>query len=121
LEKAVNILVEINISQEASKYGIPQSDILKFVENLANMRHVRLCGLMCMAPFVENPEENRVFFSKMRKIIVDIQNKCIYDTKLEGLSLSMGMSNDFAVAIEEGATMIRIGTALFENHLQGGI
>ena len=110
--KIVNILAEINISGEPSKYGIPPDDILEFIENLANMQFVRLTGLMCMAPFVENPEENRVFFSKMRKISVDIQNKCIYHTKL--ISLSMGMSNDFSVAIEEGATMVRIGTALFE-------
>ncbi|MCL1883452.1 MAG: YggS family pyridoxal phosphate-dependent enzyme [Defluviitaleaceae bacterium] len=110
LDKVINILAEINISGEASKFGIPPSDILKFVENLANMRFVRLSGLMCVPPFVENPEENREFFAKMKKIMVDIQKKCIYHTEL--IELSMGMSGDLAVAISEGATMVRIGTAL---------
>ncbi|MDR0273293.1 MAG: YggS family pyridoxal phosphate-dependent enzyme [Clostridiales bacterium] len=109
--KIVKILAEVNISGESSKFGIPPSEILKFAENLANMRAVSLCGLMCMAPFVENPEENRVFFTKMRKLNVDIQTECLYDTRM--VELSMGMSNDFSIAIEEGATIIRIGTALF--------
>ena len=107
-----NILAEINISGEPSKYGIPPCEILKFVKSLANMRFVKLCGLMCMAPFVENPEKNRVFFNEMRKILVDINMRSIYYLALE--ELSMGMSNDFSVAIEEGAAMIRIGTALFK-------
>ncbi|MCL1842632.1 MAG: YggS family pyridoxal phosphate-dependent enzyme [Defluviitaleaceae bacterium] len=111
LNREINILAEINISGEASKFGIPPDQILKFAENLVNMRHLRLKGLMCVAPFVENPEENRVFFREMRKLIVDIQKKCLYDTKI--VDLSMGMSGDFTVAIEEGATMIRIGTSLF--------
>jgi pyridoxal phosphate enzyme (YggS family) len=116
LEKVVNILVEINISTESSKFGIPPCDILKFAENLANMRFVRLCGLMCVPPFVENGEENRVFFTKMQKILVDIQNNYHYDTK--PVELSMGMSGDFATAIEEGATMVRIGTALFGERMK---
>jgi hypothetical protein len=109
--KKINILAEINISGEASKFGIPPRDVLKFVENLGNMRFVQLKGLMTVAPFVENAEKNRVLFSEMRKIMVDINTSCIYHTKLQ--DLSMGMSGDFSVAIEEGATMIRIGTALF--------
>lgn len=111
LGKEIQILAEINISGEPSKYGIPPCDILKFAENLVNMRYIRLSGLMCVAPFVENPEENRVFFSKMRKKLIDIQNKCLYHTK--SVELSMGMTGDFATAIEEGATIVRIGTALF--------
>jgi pyridoxal phosphate enzyme (YggS family) len=109
--KTMNILAEINISGECSKFGIPPDEILKFAKNLANMRSVRLSGLMCVPPFVENPEKNRGFFSEMRKLIVDIQKISIYDTKI--IELSMGMSGDFAVAIEEGATMVRIGTSLF--------
>jgi hypothetical protein len=109
--KPIKILAEINISGEVSKFGIPPNEILKFAENLVNMRFVRLSGLMCVAPFVENPENNRVFFNKMRKISVDINRITYYSgTKME---LSMGMTGDFSVAIEEGATMIRIGTALF--------
>jgi pyridoxal phosphate enzyme (YggS family) len=109
--KVMKIMVEINISGEASKFGISPQEILKFAENLANMRSVRLCGLMCVAPFVENPEKNRVFFSNMKKLSVDIQN--VYHYYEIPIELSMGMSGDFAVAIEEGATMVRLGTSLF--------
>ncbi|MCL2224877.1 MAG: YggS family pyridoxal phosphate-dependent enzyme [Defluviitaleaceae bacterium] len=109
--KVLNILAEINISGESSKFGIPPDEILKFVENLVNMRFVRLSGLMTVAPFVENSEDNRGIFRKMRKILVDINTKCLYDSHIR--DLSMGMSLDFATAIEEGATMVRIGTALF--------
>jgi pyridoxal phosphate enzyme (YggS family) len=114
--RIIHILAEINISGEASKYGIPPAEILKFVENLVNMRFVRLCGLMTVAPFVENSEENRGIFSNLRKIMVDINTKGLYHVKLE--SLSMGMTLDFATAIEEGATMVRIGTALFGERKQ---
>jgi len=112
LGRQIKILAEINIAGESSKFGIPPSEILEFVKNLVNMRGVRLSGLMCLPPFVENPDENRVFFEKMQKISVDILSKCIYDT--DKLDLSMGTSGDFSVAIEHGATMVRIGTAIFE-------
>ncbi|MCL1863679.1 MAG: YggS family pyridoxal phosphate-dependent enzyme [Defluviitaleaceae bacterium] len=111
LKKTINILLEINIANEASKHGIQPDEILEMTKNLANMRHVRLLGLMCVPPFVENAEENRVFFRKMRKLIVDINGSGLYSTNV--VELSMGMSGDFAVAIEEGATMVRLGTALF--------
>jgi pyridoxal phosphate enzyme (YggS family) len=111
LNKEINILAEINIAGELSKFGIPPGDILEFAKNLVNMRFVRLRGLMCVPPFVENGEENRVFFTKMRNLLLDIQNVSSYDD--ETLELSMGMSGDFTTAIEEGATMVRIGTALF--------
>ena len=121
--KKINILAEVNIAQESSKFGIPPDDVFKFVENLAGMRFVQLQGLMCVAPFVENSEKNRVFFEKMRKKIIDINERYIYHTSME--SLSMGMTGDFSVAIEEGATMVRVGTALFGARLyqsleQGG-
>lgn len=111
LKKVLNVLVEINISDESSKYGIPPHKILEMVKNLAIMRFVRLKGLMCVPPFVENAEENRVFFTKMRNLMLDINKSCLYDTEV--VELSMGMSGDYAVAIEEGATMVRLGTALF--------
>jgi len=109
--KIIQILAEVNISGESSKYGISPHEILKFVENLVNMRFVRLRGLMTVAPFVENPERNRGFFNDLRELVVDINTKSVYHSQLH--DLSMGMSVDFATAIEEGATMVRIGTALF--------
>jgi len=109
--RVIKILAEVNIGLEASKFGVPPSEILEFVKNLVKMRHVRFSGLMCVAPYVENPEENRRFFEKMSNLLFDIkENMHYYSFNLE---LSMGMTGDFSVAIEEGATMIRIGTALF--------
>ncbi|MCL2048000.1 MAG: YggS family pyridoxal phosphate-dependent enzyme [Defluviitaleaceae bacterium] len=116
--KVVNILAEINIAGESSKHGIEPSEALEFAESLVNMRFVRLSGLMCIPPFVENAEDNRVFFRNLREIVGGI-DKIFLDTKSischneKPLELSMGMSADFSVAIEEGATMIRLGTALF--------
>lgn len=109
--KIINILVEINIASEKSKFGIPPDEIFKFIEDLANMQFIRLSGIMCVAPFVEIADENRIYYARMSKIIVDINSKCVYHTKV--VDLSMGMTADFATAIEEGATMVRIGTALF--------
>ncbi|MCL1878162.1 MAG: YggS family pyridoxal phosphate-dependent enzyme [Defluviitaleaceae bacterium] len=117
--KVQNILVEINISNESSKFGISPDEILAFAKNLEKSRFLRLSGLMCVAPFVENAEENRVFFTKMQNLSVDIQEVYQYDTNSTKLSfdLSMGMTGDYGVATECGATMLRIGTALFgERH-----
>ena len=109
--KVVNILAEVNIAEEFSKFGIPPQQILKFVNDLKDLRNVQLKGLMCVPPFVENAHENRLNFGKMRNLQVDILKESLYSTKLK--ELSMGMSGDYLVAIEEGATMVRLGTALF--------
>jgi hypothetical protein len=108
--KTMDILIEINIANEASKQGILPEKTNEFAERLFYLKNVRLCGLMCVAPFVENGEENRLFFRKMRKLGVDIADKIFYTAR--PLEISMGMSGDYAVAIEEGATIVRIGTAL---------
>ena len=106
----VNILAEINIANEDSKFGFKPEEIFNFVESLQTMPQISLKGLMCVAPFVENAEENRPHFTNMRKLLLDIQEKYQYHHICE---LSMGMSGDFEIAIEEGSTMIRIGTLLF--------
>ena len=110
LEQTTDILIEINIGDEASKQGILPEKTKELSERLYEFSHVRVCGLMCVAPFVENGGKNRSLFKKMRKILVDIGVGCPYT--LPPQQLSMGMSNDFETAIEEGATMVRIGTAL---------
>jgi len=107
----MNILVEVNIAEEFSKFGIAPQQILKFVNHLKDLHNVQLKGLMCVPPFVENAQENRLNFRKMRNLQVDIQGKSLYSTELD--ILSMGMSGDYLVAIEEGATIVRLGTALF--------
>jgi hypothetical protein len=113
LGKVMDVLIEINIANEASKHGILPENAKEFAKHMFDLSNVRLCGFMCIAPFVENGEKNRLFFRKMKQITLDIHETCPYN--LLPLGLSMGMSGDYTVAIEEGATMVRIGTALFKN------
>ena len=86
-------------------------EVLPAIEEIATMPHVRIKGLMTIAPFVENPEENRTVFAQLQKLSVDIAEKNIDNVSVD--ILSMGMTNDYQVAIEEGATMIRVGTGIF--------
>lgn len=108
-----NILVEVNVAEEDSKYGFKVDEVLEVMKQLNTMSHLKIQGLMTVAPFVEDAEENRTIFRKLYELSVDIQNQ-----KLDNIStnvLSMGMSNDYQIAIEEGATLIRVGTAIFGN------
>ena len=107
----VDILVEVNVAEEDSKFGLKTDDVLPIIETISKFPHVHIKGLMTIAPFVENPEENRAVFAQLRKLSVDIASKNI-DNVSVGI-LSMGMTNDFEVAIEEGATIVRVGTAIF--------
>ncbi len=113
------ILLEINAGNEASKYGFSFEDAGSAALKIAALPNLKIRGLMCVAPFVEDPEENRAVFRKMRDLSVDIgaQNSDNITMNI----LSMGMSNDFAVAVEEGATHVRVGTALFGERDYGGL
>lgn len=109
--KVMDILIEINIGRELSKHGIYLENTEEFIDKLSNFRNVCVKGLMTVAPFVENPQENRHYFKQMRKKFIDIEAKKhdnVYMTYL-----SMGMTNDYCIAIEEGANIVRIGTGLF--------
>jgi len=106
--RTMDVLVEVNIADEDTKHGIKPEDTISFADKLGEYGNIRLKGLMCIAPFVENPEDNRVYFEKMRNLFLDIKSHDHHNLT----ELSMGMSGDYAVAIEEGATMVRIGTAL---------
>ncbi len=106
-----NILIEVNVAGEESKFGIKPEETLDFVYKLSELPHICVKGLMTIAPFVENQEENRPIFARLRKLSVDIERKNIHNTTM-GI-LSMGMTNDYQTAIEEGATMIRVGTGIF--------
>lgn len=110
-ELIVEALIEVNVAKEDSKYGVMPEELLSFVENVSIFPHIRIKGLMTIAPYVDNPEENRVHFARLRKLSVDIASKNI-DNITMGI-LSMGMTNDFEVAIEEGATLVRVGTGIF--------
>lgn len=107
----VDVLLEVNIAEEESKFGFKEKELLEVIEELSQLSGIRVKGLMTIAPYVENPEENRAVFAQLRKLSVDIANKNIDNISVN--ILSMGMTGDFEVAIEEGATMIRVGTAIF--------
>lgn len=107
----VNILVEVNVAEEESKFGLKVSEVIPFIEKIASFPHIRVCGLMTIAPFVENPEENREIFKNLHNLSVDITAKNIDNVNVS--ILSMGMTNDYVVAVEEGATMVRVGTGIF--------
>lgn len=107
----VPVLVEVNVAQEESKYGLSPEEVLPFLEKVADYSHLQVQGLMTIAPFVENPEENREVFHKLRKLSVDIREKNINNITMS--VLSMGMTGDYQVAVQEGATMVRVGTGIF--------
>lgn len=105
------ILVEVNVAAEESKFGLGINEVVPFIEKIATFPHINVCGLMTIAPFVEKPEENRPIFENLHKLSVDIEKKNIDNVNVS--ILSMGMTNDYEVAIEEGATMVRVGTGIF--------
>ncbi len=107
----VRILVEVNVSQEESKFGVKEEELLSFIEKVSNFKHIKVEGLMTIAPYTENPEENRPIFSRLHQLSVDISDKNIDNVNVS--ILSMGMTNDYEVAIEEGATFVRVGTGIF--------
>ena len=107
----VPILVEVNIAHEESKFGISAEDAILLVEEISKLENIRIKGLMTIAPYVENPEDNRLYFRKIKQLSVDITNKNIDNVSME--ILYMGMTGDYMVAIEEGATMVRVGTGIF--------
>ena len=134
-ELICDILIEVNIAEEETKFGVTDKEALSLIAELARLPHIRLRGLMTIAPYVENSEKNRKYFKKLRELFIDIKTKNI-DNYLKGNNdqpadiiqlfdelsqnklahfdiLSMGMTGDFDVAIEEGATMVRVGTGIF--------
>lgn len=107
----LDILVEINIAQEESKFGVSRAEAAQLVEEIAKLPYIHVKGLMAVAPFVEYPEENRKYFRQIKELSVDIEKKNIDNVSMS--VLSMGMTNDYMVAVEEGATMVRVGTGIF--------
>jgi hypothetical protein len=107
----VRILIEVNIAEEESKFGIHGDETIALVRQIATLPHIRIEGLMTIAPYVEDPEENRPYFRQIRQLSVDIARENIDNVHMN--VLSMGMTGDYTVAIEEGATMVRVGTGIF--------
>ena len=110
-DKTVDILIEVNIAEEDSKFGIKKEETLSLVREVAKLSHIKIQGLMTIAPYVENPEDNRLYFRQIKQLSVDINNQNIDNVSMN--VLSMGMTGDYMVAIEEGATLVRVGTGIF--------
>lgn len=106
-----NILIEVNVAKEESKFGLMPEELDELIDKIKDFNHIQVKGLMTIAPFVENPETNREIFRSLRKLSVDISNKNVDNVNVS--ILSMGMTNDYTVAVEEGATMVRVGTGIF--------
>ena len=107
----VNILVQVNVANEDTKFGLDNSEVTNIVEEIAKLPHIRIKGLMTIAPFVDDGEENRKYFNELKQLSVDIKAKNIDNVCMD--MLSMGMSGDYTTAIEEGATHVRVGTSIF--------
>lgn len=106
-----NVLIELNIGEEESKFGIDGESVYDFVKSMEQFENIKVLGLMTVAPFNENPEDIRWVFKKMKEIFDKISGMKLKNTEMK--YLSMGMTNDFEIAIEEGANIVRIGTAIF--------
>jgi pyridoxal phosphate enzyme (YggS family) len=108
IKKIQRVLVQVELSMETVKHGISEESLMGLLEKVSDMAYLKLEGLMTMPPFFDDPEETRPYFRKLRKIAEKVSRK-----GFPVIDLSMGMTNDFQIAIEEGATILRIGTAIF--------
>ena len=110
-ELVMPILLEVNVAEEDTKFGLKVEEVLPLLEQISSFSHIQVKGLMTIAPFVENPEENREVFRTLKKLSVDINAKNINNVNMS--VLSMGMTGDYQVAVQEGSTMVRVGTGIF--------
>lgn len=107
-----DILIEVNVAQEETKFGVFVEDVLPLIQEISEkLTSIRIRGLMTIAPYVSDPEENREIFRELKKLSIDINTKNINNVSCD--ILSMGMSNDYEIAVEEGATHVRVGTSIF--------
>ena len=107
----VPVLLEVNVAEEESKFGLKMEEVIPLLEEISSFEHIEVKGLMTIAPYVEDPEENREIFRQLKKLSVDIADKNINNIDM-GV-LSMGMTGDYMVAVQEGATLVRVGTGIF--------
>lgn len=107
----VNVLIEVNVAEEASKFGVSLAEAPDLIREISRLPGVNVKGLMTVAPYVVNPEENRQYFVSLNQLCVDIMQKNIDNVNID--VLSMGMTGDYEIAVEEGATFVRVGTGIF--------
>lgn len=109
--RVMPVLIEVNVAGEETKFGVSPAETEDLIREIADLPGIRIRGLMTIAPYTEDPEKSRPFFRQLRELSVDIKNKSIDNVSMD--HLSMGMTGDYEIAIEEGATMIRVGTGIF--------
>lgn len=109
----VNILIQVNIANEDTKFGLKEEEVISMIREISTLPNIHIKGLMTIAPFTENPEDNRKYFRGIRELSDNIAALNI--PNVEMTELSMGMTGDYEVAIEEGATLVRVGTGIFGN------
>ena len=112
LHRTIDVLVQVNIGDDTSKAGIKEDEAEELLTRLQDLSRIRVCGLMTMPPFVEDPELSRPHFRNLRRLAEKLSKKKMFAESMQP-ELSMGMSSDFNIAIEEGATIVRVGTAIF--------
>lgn|SRR5574344_576761 len=107
----VNILIEVNVADEETKFGVKPEETLDLIKSISELKHTHIKGLMTIAPYTEDPETNRVYFKQLKNLATEINTYKIPGVEMN--ELSMGMTGDYQVAIEEGATFVRVGTGIF--------
>lgn len=117
--RVIPVLVEVNMAGEETKFGIRPEETEDFIREICLLPNIQVNGLMTIAPYTENAEDNRIYFRNLKKLYVDIKEKNIDNVVMS--HLSMGMTGDYEVAIEEGATMVRVGTGIFGERFYGQI
>ncbi|MBQ7614633.1 MAG: YggS family pyridoxal phosphate-dependent enzyme [Butyrivibrio sp.] len=110
-DEKIDVLIEVNMAHEETKFGLSPDDALDFVKEISGLPHLNIRGLMTIAPYTEDPESNRVYFKGLRQLMEKINSMNIPGVKMD--TLSMGMTGDYQIAIEEGATFVRVGTGIF--------
>ncbi len=109
--KIANVLIQVNVAKEDTKFGIESEEVDSFIQSLLNLENIKISGLMTIAPFVDDSEEVRQYFKELKSIFEYIKSKEYKNVEMK--YLSMGMTNDFKIAIEEGANLVRVGTGIF--------
>ena len=115
INKEIRGFIQVNVSGEVTKFGIAPEELFDFYHEVSNLKHLKVIGLMTMAPFSNEADSSRPYFRKLANLLTELQRRFPAETARGLRHLSMGMTQDFEVAIEEGATYLRIGTAIFKN------
>ena len=112
IDKVINCLVQVNISKEESKHGLEEEEVIDFIKEVSsNYKNIHIKGLMTMAPFIDDEQKIRQVFKDLKDLSLEVKKLNLSNVDMD--TLSMGMSHDYKIAIEEGSTIVRVGTSIF--------